>query len=235
MKRKLRWLGVAFVELITSDDKVILFDPWTKTDGSPTCPLETSDIRRADLVLVSHDHFDHVASAAAICKRTGALLGGPDETMKRIIKDEGLPTSQVVNNGSGYITGGGTVLPWVKVVSTPAHHTSNTSSPVGTIVKAHDGLTVYHAGDTSLTGEMELYARLYPLDVALLPIFGLATMDALQATEAARLMKPRRVMPIHFDFCASPETVLAEFLDLCRVRVPEVEVIRPVLGEYVEL
>ncbi len=39
----------------------------------------------------------------------------------------------------------------------------------------------------------------------------------------------------HLDFCASPETVLAEFLDLCRARVPEVEVIRPVLGEYVEL
>ena len=65
MKSKLRWLGVAFVELITSDDKVILFDPWTKTDGSPSCPLETADIHRADLVLVSHDHFDHVGSAAA--------------------------------------------------------------------------------------------------------------------------------------------------------------------------
>jgi L-ascorbate metabolism protein UlaG (beta-lactamase superfamily) len=236
MKSRLRWLGVAFVELIIGDDdRVILFDPWTKTDGSPSCPLETADIHRADLVLVSHDHFDHVASAAAICKRTGALLGGPDETMKRIMKAEGLPASQVVNNGAGYIVGGGTVLPWVKVISTPAHHTSNTSAPVGTIVRAHDGLTVYHAGDTSLTGEMELYARLYPLDVALLPIYGIATMDALQATEAARLMKPRKVMPIHFDFCASPEAVLAEFLDLCRARVPEVEVIRPILGEYVEL
>ncbi len=235
MAGKLRWLGVAFVEFITGDGRTILFDPWTKTDGSPTCPLETEEIRKADLILVSHDHFDHIASAAKLCKQTGALLGGPDETMKRLMRDEGLEPEQIVNHGAGYIVGGGTVLPWAKVVSTPAYHTSNTSVPVGTIVKAVDGTTIYHAGDTSLTGEMEIYARLYPLDVAILPIFGIATMDALQATEAVRLMKPRKVMPIHFDFCAEPEAVLAEFVALCRERAPEVEILVPAPGKYFEL
>jgi L-ascorbate metabolism protein UlaG (beta-lactamase superfamily) len=235
MQGKLRWLGVAFIEFITRDDKVILFDPWTKTDGSPTCPLETADIHKADLVLISHDHFDHVASAAPICKNTGALLGGPDETMKRLMKDEGLDAAQIVNRGAGYIVGGGADLDWVKIIATPAHHTSNTSAPVGTIVQTQDGTTVYHAGDTSLTGEMEMYARLYPLDVAILPIYGIATMDALQATEALRLMKPRKAMPIHFDFCAAPDETLAGFLSLCRARVPEVEILLPVPGKYYEL
>ena len=235
MQGTLRWLGVAFIEFITSDQKIILFDPWTKTDGNSSCPLETQDIQKADLVLVSHDHFDHVTSAAVICKNTGALLGGPDETMKRIMKEEGLTVHQVVNNGSGYIVGGGTTLPWVKVISTPAHHTSNTSMPVGTIVKASDGTTIYHAGDTSLTAEMEIYARLYPLDVAILPIYGIATMDSLQATEAVRLMKPKKVLPIHFDSCQQPEQTLQEFMQLCQARVPDVEVIEPILGKTIAL
>lgn len=235
MQGKLRWLGVAFIEFTTADGKVVLIDAWTKTDGSPTCPYETSEIDKADLVLVTHDHFDHVASAAAVCKHTGALLGGPDETIKRIMQEEGIQPEQVVNGGAGYLTGGTTDLGWVKVVATPAIHTSKTSLPTGVIVRAADGTTIYHSGDTSLTGEMEIYARLYPIDVAILPIYGIATMDGLQATEAVRLTKAKKVMPIHFDFCADPQKVLADFVRLCRERIPDVEVLIPEPGSSFEL
>ncbi len=232
MSGKIRWLGVAFVEFITAEGQVILFDPWTKTDGNPTCPYETTDFTRADLLLVSHDHFDHIGSAAALCRQTGGLVGGPDETMKRLMAEEGLQPENIVNHGGGYLTGGGTKLPYAQVIAVPANHTSRTSVPMGTIVKTSDGTTIYHAGDTALTGEMEIYARLYPLDVAILPIFGLATMDALQATEAVRLMKPRKVLPIHFDFCAEPQVVLDEFMRLSAERTPWVEVLSPVPGQY---
>ncbi|MBI9049220.1 MAG: metal-dependent hydrolase [Anaerolineaceae bacterium] len=235
MSGKIRWLGNAFVEFITSDGKIILFDPWTKTDGNQTCPFETSDIKKADLVLVSHDHFDHVGSAAAICKQTGAILGGQDETIKRIMKEEGISEEQVVNHGSGSIVGGGAELDWVKIVSTPAIHTSNTSVPSGTIVISSDGTTIYHAGDTSITAEMEIFARLYPLDVAILPIFGIATMDGVQASEAVRLMKPKQVMPIHFDFRSEPEKVLNEFLALCQSVNPLVKTLCPIPGIYFEV
>jgi len=77
--------------------------------------------------------------------------------------------------------GGGVQFDWVKVVSTPAFHSSDSACPLGTIVKASDGTTVYHAGDTCLFGDMALYAKLYPMDVALLPIGGVFTMDADQA------------------------------------------------------
>lgn len=235
MSGKIRWLGGAFVEFTTTDGKVILFDPWTKTDGNSTCPLETSEIQKADLVLVSHDHFDHVASAVSICKQTGALLGGQDETIKRLMNEEGISAEQVVNNGAGYIVGGGAELDWVKIISTPAIHTSNTSIPSGTIVITDDGTTVYHAGDTSITAEMEIFARLYPLDVAILPIFGIATMDGIQAAEAVRLMHPKQVMPIHFDFCSEPEKVLNEFVVLCQSVNPKVKTLHSVQGTYFEI
>ncbi len=60
MSGVIRYLGHAFVEFTTADDKIILFDPWTKDDGNPACPLETREIERADLVLVSHYHSDHI-------------------------------------------------------------------------------------------------------------------------------------------------------------------------------
>ncbi len=68
MSGKIRWLGHSFVEFTTADDKVILFDPWSKDDGNPGCPVGTDEITRADLVLVSHDHFDHLGPRGRLQK-----------------------------------------------------------------------------------------------------------------------------------------------------------------------
>jgi L-ascorbate metabolism protein UlaG (beta-lactamase superfamily) len=235
MQGKLRWLSVAFIEYTTSDNKKVLFDPWTRSDGNNLCPYSNEDFNKADLILVSHDHHDHVGSAAALIKRTGALLGGPDETMKRLIKEEGLKPENIVNNGGGYLAGGGTVLPWIQIVAVPAIHTSRTSNPLGTIIIMEDGTTIYHAGDTSITAEMEIFARLYSVDVALLPIFGIATMDYIQASEAVRQINPKKVMPIHFDFCEFPQKVKKSFVELCGKQNPGVEIIDTKLDKYYEL
>lgn len=233
-KGTVRWLGHAFVEFTTCDGRVILFDPWTKEDGNPGAQVTLEDIHRADLVLVSHDHFDHVASAVAICKKTGAFLGGPVQTVKRLIS-EGLDEQKVVNFGFGYMVGGGVNFDWIKVVSTPAMHSSDTACALGTIVQAPDGTTVYHAGDTSLFGDMELWGRLYPLDLAILPIGGVFTMDALQASEAVRLLKPRMAMPIHYKSFPIIAQSAEVFATLCREKAPEVKILTPQTGQTVSL
>jgi len=230
----IRFLGHAFVEFTTSDNKVILFDPWTKDDGNPACPIGTEEIERADLVLVSHDHFDHIGSAMAICKNTGALLGGAVQTVKRLIED-GLSTDQVVNFGSGYMVGGGVELDWVKVVATPAFHSSDTACPLGTIAKAADGTTVYHAGDTSLFGDMELFGRLYPLNVALIPIGGVFTMDAYQASEAVRMLNPKLAIPIHYASFPIVAKTADEFIAQCAEKAPQVKVAALSAGESIEI
>jgi L-ascorbate metabolism protein UlaG (beta-lactamase superfamily) len=234
MPGSIRFLGHAFVEFTTSDNKVILFDPWTKDDGNPVCPIGTEEIERADLVLVSHDHFDHIGSAMNICKNTGALLGGAVQTVKRLI-EEGLSTEQVVNFGSGYMVGGGVELDWVKVVAIPAFHSSDTACPMGTIAKATDGTTVYHAGDTSLFSDMELFGRLYPLDVALVPIGGVFTMDAYQAGEAVKMLNPKLAIPIHYASFPIVAKTADAFLGQCTEKAPHVKVAVLSAGESIEI
>jgi L-ascorbate metabolism protein UlaG (beta-lactamase superfamily) len=234
MSGVIRYLGHAFVEFTTSDNKVILFDPWTKDDGNPVCPVGTKEIERADLVLVSHDHFDHIGSAIPICKKTGALLGGAVQTVRRLI-NEGLSSEQVVNFGSGYMVGGGVELEWVKVIATPALHSSDTACALGTIVRAADDTTIYHAGDTSIFGDMELFGRLYPLDVAIVPIGGIFTMDALQASEAVRMLNPKIAIPIHYASFPIIAKTANEFIERCAERAPHVKVIALAPGESLEL
>lgn len=226
MSGKLRWLSVAFIEYISEDGKRILFDPWTSTQGNELCPYGNGQFKDTDLILVSHDHFDHIGSAASICKQSKALLGGPDESMKRLYNEEGLSPDLVVNNGGGYIVGGGFENEWVKVVSTPAHHSSNTSMALGTIAIFRDGTTLYHSGDTSIVAEMEIYGRLYPIDVAFIPIFSQCMMDYIQATEAVRLLNPKKVIPIHFDFNKDPVFERNRFVEFCQQKNPKVDVIK---------
>lgn len=234
MSGKVRWLGHAFMEFTTADDKVVLFDPWTKDDGNPGSPVGTAEIERADLVLISHDHFDHVASAAAICKKTGALLGGPVQTVKRLIA-EGFDEKQVVNFGFGYMVGGGVQLDWVSVTSTPAFHSSDSACALGNIVKAADGTTVYHAGDTSLFSEMALYGHLYPMDLAIVPIGGVFTMDAYQAAEAVKMLGPMKAMPIHYASFPIVAKTAADFVRFCSEKAPGVKVLAPAAGESVSI
>jgi len=234
MSGTIRYLGHAFVEFTTADDKVILFDPWTKDDGNPVCPIGNDEVARADLVLVSHDHFDHLGSAAAICNKTGAFLGGPVQTMKRLT-EEGFNSEQVVNFGSGYMVGGGVDFDWVKVVTTPAFHSSDTACALGTIVKAADGTTVYHAGDTCLFGDMELFGRLYPLDVAVIPIGGVFTMDAYQAGEAVKMLNPKTVVPIHYGSFPIIAKTADEFTKQCGEKAPNVKVAALPVGETLSI
>lgn len=235
MNGKLRWLGVAFIEYITGQGKRVLFDPWTLTQGNEFCPYGNEEFKSTDLVLISHDHFDHIASAASICKMSNAMLGGPDESMKRLYKEEGLSPDLVVNNGAGYIVGGGFENGWIKVVSTPAHHSSNTSMALGTIAIFKDGITLYHSGDTSIVGEMEIYGRLYPIDIAFVPVFSQSMMDYVQAAEAVRLLNPKKVFPIHFDFNKDPIFIRDQFVEHCRQKNPGIEVINTEKDKWYEV
>ena len=234
MAGTIRWLGHAFVEFVTFDGRVILFDPWTKDDGNPSCPLNTDEIRKADLVLISHDHFDHISSAAAICENTGAFLGGPVQTVRKMA-EEGFNEDQIVNFGHGYMVGGGVSFDWAKVTSTPAFHSSDTACAIGTIVRASDGTTLYHAGDTSVFSDMELFGRLYPMDVAFIPIGGVFTMDAYQAGEAVKMINPKMAIPIHYGSFPIIAKTADEFIAQCGRKAPDVKVVAPAVGEVVQI
>jgi L-ascorbate metabolism protein UlaG (beta-lactamase superfamily) len=86
----------------------------------------------------------------------------------------------------------------LKIIFTPAVHSSSKGTPTGVVVSGKD-TTIYHAGDTGLFGDMALIGELYKPDVALLPIGGHFTMGINEAAKAVQLIKPRIAIPMHYN------------------------------------
>ncbi|MFC1592692.1 MBL fold metallo-hydrolase [Candidatus Omnitrophota bacterium] len=86
----------------------------------------------------------------------------------------------------------------ITVTMTQAFHSSAIGTPAGYIIKLEDGTVIYHTGDTGIFDSMRLFGELYRIDLALLPIGSVFTMDAYQAAKALSLLKTEKVMPIHY-------------------------------------
>ena len=187
----LTWYGHSAFKL-SSGNVNVLFDPFF----TPKSTVTATTVGAVDLVLVSHDHADHVGESIAICQRTGAMLGAVVGTAEKLAA-QGLPQQQILN-GIGFNVGGTVKHKGVAVTMTQAFHSSESGAPVGYIVQMPDGLTVFHAGDTGIFSGMELWGRLYDIDVALLPVGGTFTMDGAQAALACKLLGCRHAIPMHW-------------------------------------
>ena len=202
------WYGHSAFKLASNGVNVLL-DPFF----TPKSTVTADTVGEADLVLVSHDHGDHVGDCVAICKRTGAMLGAIVGTAEKLAA-QGLPQNQILN-GIGFNVGGTVSHKGVAVTMTQAFHSSESGAPVGYIVRMPDGLTVYHAGDTGIFASMELWGQLYDIDVALLPVGGTFTMDGAQAALACKLLGCRHAIPMHwgtFPVLAQDTTAFAQAL-----------------------
>ena len=122
----------------------------------------------------------------------GAIVG----TAQKLV-DLGVPPSRLLN-GIGFNMGGTVAHAGFEFTMTQAYHSSESGSPAGYIIRTPDGKHIYHAGDTCIFAGMELWGRLYPLDVALLPMGGVFTMDARQAALACKLLGCKQVIPMHW-------------------------------------
>ena len=191
----LRFLGHAAAQ-ITAGEATILIDPFLT--GNPLAAARAEELD-ATAVILTHAHNDHMGDAAAIAKRTGAQVVATYE-IATFLGNQGLDTH-------GMSIGGGHTFRWGWVKLTPAWHGSTYQDdqghfitlgmPAGILLRM-DGRILYHAGDTGLFGDMELIGRA-GIDVALLPIGDNFTMGPDDALEAVRLVKPRVVVPIHYN------------------------------------
>lgn len=231
MKYAIKWLGHAAVEITTAEGTVIYIDPWLENGVGNTT---VDSIEKADIVLLTHDHFDHRGNAGAIMQKCkNAILVAQPELLGVMQQEYGIPDEQMVNGGGGMNIGGTVQIKDVRITMTEATHSSNTGEPSGFILEI-GGERIYHAGDTALFATMLLLAKLYPMKVALLPIGGVFTMDPVQAAEAAKILGVETVIPIHYKSFPILEPNADRFVALTREVAPNVNVIVPEPGEAVE-
>jgi L-ascorbate metabolism protein UlaG (beta-lactamase superfamily) len=211
---KITWFGHAAFKIEIAG-KTVLIDPWL--DGNPASPVKASEIERADIVYVTHDHGDHLGEAFQICKRTNAVFVATFE-LGNYAEENG------VKNVVGLNIGGSAEIRGVKLYMVQAFHTSPRGAPTGVIVEG-EGKTVYHAGDTGLFGDMRLIGELYKLDLALIPVGGYYTMGALEAAEAVKMLKPKAVIPMHYKTFPVLAQSASEFAEKVREKASKVKVV----------
>lgn len=162
-----------------------------RIDGSKTIyfdPFKIASTKKADIILVTHEHFDHCS---------------PDD-IERIRKDNTVIITE--KDSAGKLSGDVRVvspgekisIDEVAVTVVPAYNIDKQFHPkekgwLGFIVEI-DGVRVYHAGDTDFIPEM----KEVQVDIALLPVSGTYVMTADEAIKAARAIKPRAVIPMHY-------------------------------------
>ena len=194
MTTTINWLGHNAWSIETGG-KTILVDPFL--NDSPTAPLKADHVK-ADFILLSHGHADHVGDTIAIAKRTGAPVIANFEVTEWL-KKKGVADDKVVPMNPG----GGREQPFGHVKFTIAHHSS--SMPDGSyggvpggFLLTLPGARVYFACDTALFYDMKLIGEA-GIDVAILPVGDNFTMDPDDALRAVKLIEPKRVIPDHYN------------------------------------
>jgi L-ascorbate metabolism protein UlaG (beta-lactamase superfamily) len=193
----LTWLGHASFRLDTDGGKRIYVDPFL---GGPTFPESEKNIERADAIYITHGHGDHSSDAIELGKKLGCKVLGMVELVEAFAQN-GLPSDQAVSFNKG-----GTVeVDGVRFTMTNAFHSSSNDAvgggyagePTGVVIR-FDDKSIYFAGDTCVFGDMQLIARLYKPDVAVLPIGDHYTMGPEEAALALELLGNPRCVPCHW-------------------------------------
>jgi L-ascorbate metabolism protein UlaG (beta-lactamase superfamily) len=192
MATTLRWLGHNCWSLETAGHSIVI-DPFL--NDSPTAPIK-ADAVKADYVLVSHGHFDHVADAAAVANRNNATLVANFEICDWLSK-QGVKSTQPMN------LGGSIALPFGRVKLTVALHSSmlpdgSDGGTAGGFLLTLPDAKLYFACDTALFSDMKLIGAA-GLDVAVVPIGDRFTMGPDDAVEAIKLLAPRKALPAHYN------------------------------------
>lgn len=201
MSVDIRWIGHASFRL-SAPGTVVYIDPWKLASPQPD----------ADLVFVSHGHFDHwSADDVAAVSREGTAVVGPADVV------EALPNGRPLEPGQQIELGG------ARIEGVPAYNIHKDFHPkanrwLGAVITL-GGTRVYYAGDTDRVPEM---SSLSEVDVALLPVGGTYTMDAAQAAQACRAIGPRTALPYHWGDIVGSEDDARAFADAvtgCDARV----------------
>ena len=225
MTVSIRFLGTAAFEIITTDRKRILMDPYL--DENPVSPIKVADLDHVDLLLVTHAAYDHLGDTEAILRRFPDLKLVCGADVRGYLMYQGIDGDRL------------RAIPWgmmieeegVRIRPVESHHWSYiqtedlrafSSTPLGFIVYAGDGQRIYNSGDTAIFSDLKLIGELYEPTVGLInvgvpsvhrgmahgvPEYLTGEMDAREAAMACQWLGLRHVIPCHHDDATLPEIV----------------------------
>jgi L-ascorbate metabolism protein UlaG (beta-lactamase superfamily) len=215
----LKYIGHSAFE-IKNEDKAVLIDPWVDKNENYNWHEEPI----TDIIL-THGHGDHLGNAVEIAREKDIEITAVAELAAYLEKKEKVKTKSI---GLGAWIN----YSWGRAVFLPAFHSS--SLPNGTyagvatsVLLDVDGVRIFHAGDTCLTGEMKTIRELYAPQIALLPIGGNYTMDVEHAAMAAKWLGVRTVIPMHYGTFPEIEADLQRFAQLIAVGNTACQILDP--------
>lgn len=209
----------------------ILVDPFIS--GNPHCEgvVTAADVD-PDVLLLTHAHGDHYGDTEAIVKRAKPTVVGPFEVTNYVQKQTGHEDVLPMN------TGGSWDFDWGRLTNTYARHSS--SFPDGTygglasgFVLRAEGACVYNTGDTCRFAEMAWIGEQHEIDLCLLPIGDDFTMGPDEAVEAAKMLRPKLVVPLHYNTFPFIQQDPEAFAAKVRAAGMEARVLQP--GESMDL
>ena len=204
---ELRYLGHSAF-FIKSGSFGILIDPFLSGNPKANFDWKTEKITH---IFVTHAHMDHLGDAIPISKATDAKI----YTVFELANYCASKGAKAVGVGIGAEI----ETEWGSFRFVPAIHTSsNPELPYGGlaagVILNIDNTSIYHAGDTALSSEMELIRELYQPYYALLPVGGFYTMGIKEAAAAAKLIYSMEIIPMHYNTFPQIEVNINEFKKL---------------------
>ncbi len=192
----IHWLGHASFKL--TGEKIIYIDPY-----------EISETEKADIILITHTHHDHLSmDDIEKIRKLDTVIFAPEDAKSKLSDFKSVKPYQFFNVGK------------IKIETVPAYNLDKEFHPeeknwVGYVIE-FDKQRIYHAGDTDLIPEM---SELKDIDVALLPIGGTYTMDVTEALQAVNIIAPKIAIPMHYGKLSGTRMDAEKFKQLASCKV----------------
>ena len=197
MLENIKWLGHAGFKI--NGEKTVYIDPFKINETEP-----------ADIIIVTHEHFDHLSPNDIKKIQTGntTIVTTPD------------CYSKISGNVKTISPGKTLIVDGIKIEAVPAYNINKQFHPkanawMGVIISINNK-RIYHAGDTDNIPEM---SNLKNIDVALLPVSGTYVMTAEEAADAANRIMPKVAVPMHYGSIVGTRNDAEKFKKLCKCKV----------------